>query len=428
MSDVLNVVASALAALVTALVALQDEIAAARRVLAVAGPTDPRTAVDSELAEAAARFRAADLACACVVGQALLANLAGSSALPTGARASPVQQAAALTDEVAVVPQLPSAPAAVAVWWAGLSAGARAVSAAGWPGWPAGTDGIPIPVRDAINRRLLAGALSQARQASARVPKREFLARRAAADRVTALQSLAAAVRLPGSQLLVFDPTGDGEAVVSTAAVESSSHVAIVVPGMENELDNFAAFTADAQRLAAAARPGTAVIAWLGYDAPHVRQVFTDARAKAGAATLQRFVAGLRATASRLQQVTVLGHSYGSLVAGLAAKSGLAADDLVLLASPGVEANRASELHLPPGHVWAAEAPTDPIRLIFLPSVIGRLFGLTVWPVFGPDPSAASFRAHHFPDGGAYGHSGYFSAGSQSLASLAAIVSGRPPP
>lgn len=139
-------------------------------------------------------------------------------------------------------------------------------------------------------------------------------------------------------------------------------------------------------------------------------------------------MAGLRSKATLAQHVTVVGHSYGSLVAGIAAERGLGADDLVLLASPGVEAAHASELHLPAGHVWTARVPTDPIRLVFWPSQLGWLLGLKLPPIFGPDPAASAFGARHFPAGGALGHSGYFDAGTQSLASLGSLVSGRPAP
>ena len=140
---------------------------------------------------------------------------------------------------------------------------------------------------------------------------------------------------------------------------------------------------------------------------------------------LQRFTAGLRSTAAARQHVTVIGHSYGTLVAAIAARGGLAADDLVLLASPGVEATHASQLHLPPGHVWAARAADDPIQLVFWPARLGKLFGLPVPQVFGPDPAEAAFGARHFDTGGAHGHSGYFTPGSRSLDNLGRIVSSR---
>ena len=61
---------------------------------------------------------------------------------------------------------------------------------------------------------------------------------------------------------------------------------------------------------------------------------------------------------------TLLAHRYGSVLAGHAAKQGLAADDLVLLGSPGVDADHAGDLaSIPKGHAWVVRAPDDPIRL-----------------------------------------------------------------
>ncbi len=426
MGDALDAAASALCSLTAALRVVQDEVTAARRVLAAAGPSDPSPAIASQLTGAAATFRDADLRAAALLAEALLLDLTHGSALPAGARVSAQLGAGSLAQDLSAAPPLPASAPAVAVWWAGLTPAARSATASGWPGLAGGIDGIPAGVRDAVNRRLLAAAVQDAQRAYARSPEYETYAHLSARARLLRLQALAAAVRPPGTQLLLFDPNGDGEAVVSTADVQSSRSVAVMVPGMSNELADVPALTRDARRLAAAAGPGAAVVAWLGYDAPDVHQVASDGRARSGSWALQRFIAGLRSTAARVQHVTVLGHSYGSLVAGLAAKRGLAADDLVLLASPGVEASRASQLRLPAGHVWAARAPTDPIQLVFWPQRLGRLFGIELPPVFGPDPAAAAFGARHFPDAGAYGHSGYLAAGSQSLASLAGIVSARP--
>jgi hypothetical protein len=287
---------------------------------------------------------------------------------------------------------------------------------------------VPARVRDAINRRRLAAALHDAQVAYAAIPLARNLEHLAARTRLRRLQALSAAVRPSGSQLLLFDTGGDGKAVVATADVETSRAVAVLVPGMTTELDDVPMLTREARRLAAAAGPGTAAIAWLGYDAPNIQQAISDRRARPGAQQLERFILGLRSTAARLQHVTVLGHSYGSLVAGLAAKRARGADDLVLLASPGVEATRAAQLQVPAGHVWVATDATDPIQLVFVPSRVAALFGIELPTAFGPDPAGDAFGARHVAVGGAFGHSGYFAAGSQSLASLGAIVSGRSQP
>ena len=256
-------------------------------------------------------------------------------------------------------------------------------------------------------------------------------AARSAVHRLATLQQLTLVLGQPDSELLVFDSGGDGRAVVSSGDVETSRSLAVVIPGMTTDLSDLPRLTAESGRLAAAAGPGAVAIAWLGYDAPGLTQVVSDRKARAGAAELRRFTAGLRSTGWLRQRLTVIGHSYGTLVAGIAARrglgaDGLGADELVLLASPGIEARRVSELELAPEQVWAVRGSTDPIQLVFLPNKIGRLFGLQIPQVFGPDPAAPSFGARHFNTGGAYGHSGYFTLGSRSLDNLGRIVSGRP--
>ena len=421
LGDAFEVAASALSSLGAALDAVQGEAQAASRVLAFAGPTDPGREVASELAGSLAAFDDADARAAFLLGETLLIDLARAAGQP--GRLLALTGAQALARQVSAASPAPQSAPAVAVWWAGLSRAARSALPAASVG---SVDGIPAGRRDGVNRARLAAAVRDAERAYAHAPLYLTYAHETARTRLLRLNALVAAVAPPGTQLLLFDPHGDGEAVVATADVEASRSVAVLVPGMTSDLGDASTLLRQARRLAAAGGPGTAAVMWLGYDAPGVHQAAGDASAKSGAPALQRFVAGLRATSALPQHVTVLGHSYGSLVAGIAAQRGLAADDLVLLASPGVEADHASDLHLPVGHVWAARASTDPIQLVFWPPALGPLLGVELPPVFGPDPTSPAFGARHFPTGGAFGHSGYFDAGTQSLASLGRIVSGRP--
>jgi pimeloyl-ACP methyl ester carboxylesterase len=80
---------------------------------------------------------------------------------------------------------------------------------------------------------------------------------------------------------------------------------------------------------------------WLDYDAPDfVDEGAGRGRAEAAVAGLRRFQDGLRATHDGdPAHLTVLGHSYGSLVVGTAAQApGPIADDVVFVGSPGVGA------------------------------------------------------------------------------------------
>lgn len=132
-----------------------------------------------------------------------------------------------------------------------------------------------------------------------------------------------------------------------------------------------------------------AVIAWHGYEAP------TNLAAAAGtypsrvaARELAEFQRDVRKTNPQAQ-LNVVGFSYGSVVAGTAAKGerGLEADKLTFLGSPGVGADSADELRLVRhGREQAGEVAST--------HVTGDLIQLVTGPdggVHGPDPSFPGF-------------------------------------
>jgi Alpha/beta hydrolase len=240
------------------------------------------------------------------------------------------------------------------------------------------------------------------------------------------LRPLAYASRVAdGRHLLAYDTRGDGRVVEVLGDLARADHVAVVVPGSGHRLDDFWTSTAPMSprrtglRLLAEVERQfptlhAAVVVWLGYDTPENVDLVAarSDRAVTGAADL----AGLTRILPPGVGITLIGHSYGSVVAGRAAATARA-DDIVLLGSPGVDVATAADLHTA-ATVWAATADSDPIR--FVPSV--RLAGLG----HGADPTAASFGARRFATGGISGHDDYYLPGSTSLANLARIVAGRP--
>jgi hypothetical protein len=201
--------------------------------------------------------------------------------------------------------------------------------------------------------------------------------------------------------------------------VAEAEHVVVLVPGSDIDLrtlddDPARRPMAWARSLAATAGRSTAVVLWVGYETP--QGLGYDAAAgrlaRAGAPLLVDEVAKLRAAGAR--HVTVVAHSYGTVVAGLAA-SALAADDLVLLGSPGVRASSVADLHTS-ARVWAGRAAQDWIR--FVPHVrVGDLG-------HGADPAAPGFGALPLPVEGVPAHEGYLLPGSPTLAAIAAVVRG----
>jgi hypothetical protein len=83
MGDALEVAASALSSLTTALHALQDEARAANRVLSVAAPTDPGPAIASELAGVMAAFQDADSRAGMLLGEACCSISAAGPRCPS---------------------------------------------------------------------------------------------------------------------------------------------------------------------------------------------------------------------------------------------------------------------------------------------------------------------------------------------------------
>src|SRR5215213_3495530 len=103
-----------------------------------------------------------------------------------------------------------------------------------------------------------------------------------------------------------------------------------------------------------------------------------------------------------------IGHSYGSLVTGLAeSNQGLDVDETVLVGSPGVGVGHASDLG--DGNVWVGLAKWD-------------LVGYSEW--HGPNPHDRAFGATRFHTGDISGHSSYVNEGSQSLRSIGLITAG----
>ncbi len=223
-------------------------------------------------------------------------------------------------------------------------------------------------------------------------------------------------------QILLFDPRGDGRVIEVFGDLVSAEHIAVVVPGITNDKTNFSStddggFRSNAFVLHAAAAAidsDTATIAWLGYDPPDGIDAGLPSAALLGAPALRRFVAGIDPQTQL--DVAVVAHSYGSLVAGLAAADGLAADDLVFLGSPGTGLDHSSQARLrPPGRIWVGLADGDPMAVTRFASKLPLGHGV--------NPANHGFEAARFSTEGSFGHSAYFEA--DSLANLVSIVQGR---
>jgi hypothetical protein len=237
-----------------------------------------------------------------------------------------------------------------------------------------------------------------------------------------------------GPDTLLDDPRGDGRIATVAGDLASADRVTVLIPGVDTTLGNFAHGLGGVQRRApewqaaqlfAAAHQvdpsaRVAVVAWLGYDPPEGidRAALREDRAAAGALALQRFVAGLVAVRPGVR-IVLVGHSYGSVVAGLGAPHlDPAVTDIVALGSPGMGgAHTVADLHTT-ARVWAGTATGDWTR--HLPGL--RILGIG----HGTLPWQPSFGAYPLPVADVRDHDGYFVPGTDALRALAAITVGAP--
>ncbi|WKU02437.1 alpha/beta hydrolase [Micromonospora sp. HUAS LYJ1] len=344
-------------------------------------------------------------------------------------------------------------PAAVRAWWDGLTPAQRRWLVLHEPARIGPRDGVPAAARDQANRLLLAGhreaLLAERRALSASGSGGRSGLRRI--DRaLAALDGLAgrlAGTTGPRPYLLGLDPRGDGRAIVALGNPDRAHRVLTYVPGMTSDLADVPGELGRAARVqdrCTALAPGeeTAAVLWLDYDAPDfLAEASSPAQARDAGPGLHRFQEGLRAThEGPAARQTVLGHSYGSLVVGSAARDhGLAADALAFVGSPGVGVDRAGALGLPPGQVWSSTAGDDVIRLVEPPRDLAGRAVLATSPLasaasllrpddhrlwFGHDPSDPGFGGRTFPSGRG-GHTGYWEPDNPALDGMARIVLGR---
>ncbi|NGO49506.1 alpha/beta hydrolase [Streptomyces ureilyticus] len=265
----------------------------------------------------------------------------------------------------------------------------------------------------------------------------------------------AAAVRSmanPGRHFLSFDARGSGRAIEVFGDLAKAERVAVLVPGSDTNLDTYERFRVGADALHKRLGIRGAVVAWLGYETPGTisPEVLTTGRAKDAAPELRGLIRELEVLNPQ-GRVSLLCHSYGSVVCAEAAESAFRAagsapaegssgasraavtsrpasvegaegaldvSDIALFGSPGTGADSVAGLHTN-ARVWAGRGADDWIADV--PHAKADLFGTTVG--FGTDPVSSDFGARVFAAGDG-GHSDYLKPGSVSLDNLARIVLG----
>ncbi|WP_431770824.1 alpha/beta hydrolase [Streptomyces cucumeris] len=279
-------------------------------------------------------------------------------------------------------------------------------------------NGAPVDLRYRANRVALRQAMAVERQRmhdSRLTP----LGRTDATRRMDRYQDLLG----PGRQILAFDPAGQGRAAEVFGDLAHAGRVSIVVPGVDTNILTFqktgkpySATVGMARALyrnerTDAPETRSAVIAWADYTSPAGigMDAATGKLAAQGALRLRGLVNALPAPS----RVSLMCHSYGSVVCGVAARDlPPSVTDIAVAGSPGMRADHASDLGTS-ARVWAMRDSGDWIEDI--PHL--EVGGLG----HGADPYSSGFGARRLSADGADGHAGYFEPGTTSLDNLARV-------
>jgi Alpha/beta hydrolase len=286
-----------------------------------------------------------------------------------------------------------------------------------------------------------------------------------------------------GWKLLRYETGDRGRIMEVKGDLATATHIVFFVPGMTNEIGNVDQGVrprSDAlyNELVAAAGPGetVAVVMWLGYRSDRLTELYdasSNGHAQAGGITLRQDVAAVAGTGTKAT-ITVVAHSYGTAVVGQAMTGGLDADRVVVLGSPGMDAQNRAALGSAHVQLYASRTGSDvsavdkakgvaagvavvvtpvaalgataallnkipvvkrvsPLRPVTEPNLVSAAYKLgtgsdpvSAAPVLGPDPTNKGFGANVFPSSGT-GHSAYFDPGSTGMQNIASIALGREP-
>lgn len=299
-----------------------------------------------------------------------------------------------------------------AEWWGGLSPQEQSNYLSTYGAEIGAMDGVPSEIRHEANMEVL-------RQQAAGGDQD-------AQDLLTRIEDSRGQVDPSGHLFLLgYTPQEGGTdamAIVAVSNPDTADNVAIFVPGTTStvasiggNIDRMGDLKAQAELIDDEAT--TSTIVWLGYDAPDNLAAATGAGpARDGAPALREFTHGLRAShqGDEGANLTVIGHSYGSTVVGHADRDGtggLGVDNIIVAGSPGMGVGSADELSIDNGSLWTTMADDDEIR--FVPGFI-----------HGTNPVNDGFGGTRIANGGASGHSGYWTSGSESLRNQGYIVTG----
>ncbi len=221
-------------------------------------------------------------------------------------------------------------------------------------------------------------------------------------DRLADIAGIEKSLEVRDSHLIYIarpdDPSQMVPAAVSVGDPYAADHVSVTVPGVGSttrkslstmteeaaELKREADGISDAVVKVGQTRETVAAIAYLGYQPPLTMtspEMLNDGLAQAGAPKLTAFLGDLNAAAKPGHTTALYGHSYGSLMSGIALKEGAGSmvDNVVLYGSPGFAATSPAQLGLRNDQFFVMSTPDD-----FIANTIGGAAPLHGW---GADPN-----------------------------------------
>jgi hypothetical protein len=242
-------------------------------------------------------------------------------------------------------------------------------------------------------------------------------------DRLADIAGIRSALKVPDSHLLYLARPDDPSQMIPAATAIgdpfNADHVSVTVPGVSSttraalptmtqeardlrrEAQDIARYTGESQNVS--------TIAWTGYQPPPTLvsgdTPFADL-ANAGAPKLESFLQNLNAASHNPGHTTALfGHSYGSLVSGIALKDGASSmvTNAVMYGSPGFEATSPAKLGMSDHNFFVMTAPDDPIRPI---AALAPLHGWGADPNQVIEAPAPHYRFTHLQTDAGWVHLG----------------------
>ncbi|TDW80993.1 alpha/beta hydrolase [Kribbella sp. VKM Ac-2566] len=217
-------------------------------------------------------------------------------------------------------------------------------------------------------------------------------------------------------QFLLVDPEGQGRMIEVQGDLRTARNIAVLVPGMNNDLERVRSQSVRAKEIGEEAGPGTAMVVWLGYHAPlGLTEGRSTESSRAAAPLLCRFQEGLAVVRAPDAKVTLIGNSYGAQVVARAMLEGARAHRYLLTGSPGVDPSITSAAQMtPPGAELFAVARSRGDYVSYAEQ-------------HGPDPASFPDVVRIETDNAQVqitGHVSYFDKNSESMINVGRIVRG----